>query len=118
MARAGLESDLVRRAAAGEYWRETFVGANGFDADGGEAVGAPVLEGFIDLVVRTGDGRLMIVDYKTDAVADGGYAAKDAFYRPQIEAYAKALHAATGTRPSAYLLYLQPEGAVCRQVIA
>ena len=57
LSRSALEAPIVVAAATGaEHWRELFVVAE---------VGTTVLEGYIDLLVRTPDG-LVIVDYKTD----------------------------------------------------
>ena len=68
LVRAGLETNSVRRAAITRHWRELYVAAPvNEDSD------APVIEGYIDLaVLESGsDGPgLIIVDYKTDAVAD------------------------------------------------
>ncbi len=49
--------------------------------------------GAVDLVaVDPGDGGLVVVDYKTDAVAPGaGVEERVARYRPQVAAYARAL---------------------------
>ena len=57
LCRSALAAPIVQQAAAGaEHWRELFVVAE---------LGHTVLEGYIDLLVRTPDG-LVIVDYKTD----------------------------------------------------
>ena len=50
--------------------------------------GAPVVEGYIDLAVLDDRGDspgLVIVDYKTDAVADDADRALDAFQRLETE---------------------------------
>ena len=53
------ERDASGPRAAGQYWRETYVAV---PLDG------ITLEGYVDLVYRDDDG-LVVVDYKTDAVA-------------------------------------------------
>ena len=100
LARAALDSALVRYAAAGTHWRETYAGT---------VIGDRVLEGVIDLLYRDDDGGLVIVDYKTDAIPVSALSAREAFYRPQIAAYAAALAAATG-EPVArgVLVFLSP----------
>jgi ATP-dependent exoDNAse (exonuclease V) beta subunit len=108
LAEAALLAPAVRRAAQRPHWRETYVGTN---------VAGRVLEGFIDLVYRDDDG-LVIVDYKTDAVATSqGLDARTLFYRPQLAAYAAALHAATG-QPVArcILVFLSPGHASERTI--
>ena len=49
-------ADRARRGRGAEHWRELFVVAE---------LGGTVLEGYVDLLVRTSTG-LVIVDYKTD----------------------------------------------------
>jgi ATP-dependent helicase/nuclease subunit A len=86
---------IVRTAAAGPHWRELFVAA---------PLGDRLLEGYVDLLVRTEAG-LAVVDYKTDArpPADGGV---DPHHRTQLAAYAHALEHALGEPVTqAYLLY-------------
>jgi ATP-dependent helicase/nuclease subunit A len=57
LARSALATPIVQSVVAGaEHWRELFVAA---------PIGDRVLEGYVDLLVRTADG-LVIVDYKTD----------------------------------------------------
>jgi ATP-dependent helicase/nuclease subunit A len=65
-----------------------------------------VVEGIIDrLVLERTDGRVTgaeIIDFKTDAVERGDGATLDArvaFYRPQIEAYRRAVAGMYGLRP-------------------
>ena len=83
LCRSALQAPIVRAAAAGaEHWRELFVVAE---------LGEQVLEGYIDLFVRTPDG-LVIVDYKTDQWRPGAdQAARIARYRHQLAAYGFAL---------------------------
>jgi ATP-dependent helicase/nuclease subunit A len=82
LARSALAAPLVRTATETEHHRELFVAAT---------VGDRVLEGYIDLLVRTPDGYL-IVDYKTDAWPTGAdRAERIGRYRRQLAAYALAL---------------------------
>ena len=102
LARSALSSDVVKRAAAREHWRESYVGT--VQPDG------TILEGFVDLIYREDDGRLVIVDYKTDAIPAAALDSRVAYYAPQLTAYATTL-------PNAgppVLLFLNPTGAVER----
>jgi ATP-dependent helicase/nuclease subunit A len=83
LSRSALTAPIVIAAAAGaEHWRELFVVA---------ALGDTVVEGYIDLLVRTADG-LVIVDYKTDQWTSGADAsARIARYRHQLAAYGLVL---------------------------
>jgi ATP-dependent helicase/nuclease subunit A len=84
LSRSALAAPIVRAAAAGaEHWRELFVVAE---------LGDTVIEGYIDLLVRTPDGGLVIVDYKTDQFAGGiDRTERMARYRIQLAAYGVAL---------------------------
>lgn len=82
LARSAIAAPVVQVAAATEHHRELFVAA---------PVGDRVLEGYVDLLVRTPAGFL-IVDYKTDAWRTGAdRAERVARYRRQLAAYALAL---------------------------
>lgn len=106
LARAALDSPIVRHAASRPHWRETYVGT---------IVGDRVLEGFIDLVYR--DDGLVIIDYKTDAVPAAALDQRAGFYRPQMAAYAAALAAATDEPVTrCVLVFLSPRGADERTV--
>jgi ATP-dependent helicase/nuclease subunit A len=63
LVQSALDSEVVRTAAASERWRETYVGCPMNDGT--------VLEGYIYLIYRVSSGRLVIVDYKTDAIPAG-----------------------------------------------
>lgn len=109
LVRSALASDLVQRAASRPHWRESYVGT--VEADD------TLLEGFVDLIYREDDGSVVIVDYKTDAVPSEAIPARVAYYRPQLDAYARTLSAAgVGDRPSVQLLLLHPEGATATTV--
>lgn len=62
----------------------------------GTLVDGIVVEGFIDLLYQDSDGRLVILDYKTDAVAAGGVDARFDRYRLQGDVYALLTGQATG----------------------
>jgi len=83
LARSALTTPVVRTVAGGaEHWRELFVVA---------PVGSRVLEGYVDLLVRTPSG-LVIVDYKTDQWSGPVQSAERVGrYRLQLAAYAAAL---------------------------
>ncbi len=85
LARSALESSTVR--AAEHYHREVYVAA---------PVGAHVLEGYVDLLVDTPEG-LVVVDYKTDTVrSEAEVDEKLAAYELQGAAYAVAVEEVTG----------------------
>jgi ATP-dependent helicase/nuclease subunit A len=87
LARSALSAPAVRAALSAEHHRELFVAA---------PIGDRVLEGYVDLLVRTDDGYV-IVDYKTDAWRPGtDRAERIARYRRQLAAYALALEHVTG----------------------
>ncbi|WP_410793389.1 UvrD-helicase domain-containing protein [Kribbella sp. C-35] len=104
LVRSALASDVVKRAAAREHWRESYVGT--VQPDG------TVLEGFVDLIYREDDGRLTIVDYKTDDIPAAALESRVAYYAPQLQAYAKIL---PNTGPPV-LLFLNPSAAVERSL--
>ena len=83
LARSALGTPIVRSVVAGaEHWRELFVAA---------PIGDRVLEGYVDLLVRTPDG-LVIVDYKTDQWSGPVQSAERVGrYRLQLAAYGAAL---------------------------
>jgi ATP-dependent exoDNAse (exonuclease V) beta subunit len=106
LARAALGSPAVREAVTCRRWRETFVATE---------VGDRTLEGYIDLLYRTGAG-LVVVDYKTaSSAADLDDRVRR--YRMQGGAYALAVQQATG-EPVARVVFvfLTPEGAVEREL--
>jgi ATP-dependent exoDNAse (exonuclease V) beta subunit len=102
LARSALASSVVQRAAMREHWRESYVGTAQPDGT--------ILEGFVDLIYREDDGRLVIVDYKTDAVPAAALDSRVTYYAPQLQAYATTIPNA-GTP---VLLFLHPAGAVER----
>ncbi len=104
LARAALSTDVAREAATSKHWRELFVAA---------PFGGRLLEGYIDLAYRGPEG-LVVVDWKTDVVADDDdIGAKLARYRVQGAAYAAALEAVTGeTVARMVFVFLNQAGAV------
>jgi ATP-dependent helicase/nuclease subunit A len=103
--RSALAAPLVKDALDGEHWREAIVGT--IDDEG-------ILEGIIDLLFRRPDGSLGVIDYKTDAVPDAALDARVSYYRPQLEAYRRAVAAATGVVPDTYLAFLAADGSPAR----
>jgi len=110
-ARAALGSASVRRAVrAGpeRRWREVYLAAE---------VGGALLEGFVDLLYEEEDA-LVVVDYKTDAVAGpDGVDRAVLRHRLQVGAYALLAERTTG-RPvrRGELVFASPEGLVERAV--
>jgi ATP-dependent exoDNAse (exonuclease V) beta subunit len=103
LARSVLATEVLRRAAAApRCWRELAVVT---EVDG------RLVEGFVDLVFERDDGRLVVVDYKTDLDV-----APDR-YRPQVAAYALAVARATGREVvEGWLVFAHPDGAVEHQL--
>jgi len=85
LVRSAAESDVVRRAVSGRFWREVPVAV---------LIEGSVLEGYVDLIYELDDG-LGIVDYKTDSVAASEVAERMEQYQVQGEAYRIALEQAT-----------------------
>jgi len=81
----------VRACAAGRALREVPFAVS---------VDGTVLEGFIDLVIETGDG-IEIVDWKTDQIEPEEVAERLREYETQAGLYVYGLEAATGRRVSA-----------------
>ena len=52
--------------------------------------GAHLVEGFVDLVFEE-DGQLVVVDYKSDAIADDQALAQAAHHAPQLQLYGRGL---------------------------
>ncbi len=102
-AAGALESVVIgeaRAAPRGKRWRELYVAAPA----GPSAVrvgGAPLVEGYVDLLFEDGRGELVVVDYKTDRATTPEAAAEvGARYRLQAGAYALAVGQVLG-RPVA-----------------
>ena len=109
---SALEAPIVAscRAEAGNarHWKELYVAA---------PVGDMTIEGYIDLLVETPDG-LVVVDYKTDAVRNvAEIDAKLARYELQGAAYALAVERTTGQDVvDVRFVFARPEGAIERSV--
>jgi ATP-dependent helicase/nuclease subunit A len=102
--KAALGSDLVRDVVGRPHWREVYVAA---------PVGSTLVEGFIDLLVDTPEG-LLIVDYKTDqARTDEAVDTAVARYRLQLATYALVLEESLG-QPVAGAALLFLSGGVAR----
>ncbi len=92
----------VVRAAGPDAHRELYVAA---------PVAGRTIEGFVDLLVPSPDGYL-VVDYKTDAITDPAARERKARdYAVQLAAYALALEAVTGEPVAAgVLVFADPGG--------
>jgi ATP-dependent exoDNAse (exonuclease V) beta subunit len=108
LVRSALRSSAVQLAATNPHHKELFVSA---------PVGARVIEGYIDLLVETPDG-LVVVDYKTDsATSDAEIDARFATYELQGASYATALEAATGQRVAEVrFVFCKASGAIERSI--
>jgi ATP-dependent exoDNAse (exonuclease V) beta subunit len=108
LVRSALAADAVQQAAQRAHHKELYVAA---------PVGGRVIEGYVDLLVETDDG-LVVVDYKTDSArSEAEIDAKLAAYELQGAAYAAALEAVTG-RPvvDCRFVFCRASGAVERSV--
>jgi ATP-dependent exoDNAse (exonuclease V) beta subunit len=96
-----LQSDVIKSALAGRYWREVpFVMAA---PDG-------LIEGAIDLVIEDTAGVVTVVDYKTDAVPPGSLPDLSAVYAPQLDSYVAVLRKRGVEQVSSQLLFLRAPG--------
>jgi ATP-dependent exoDNAse (exonuclease V) beta subunit len=93
-----LQSDVIKSALAGRYWREVPFVMTGPDG---------MVEGAIDLVIQDTAGNVTIIDYKTDAVTPGLRAELSAIYAPQMETYGSALKRLGVEHVSSRLLFLR-----------
>jgi len=98
---AALAAPVIRAAAARRHWREMFVAA--------PLSGHKAVEGFVDLVVQTEHG-LVIVDYKTDDISRATDVVD--LYATQVAAYALALEYVSGSSVAhCVLLFVGPDAA-------
>ena len=106
--RSALQAPIVSSCSAARHWKELFVAA---------PVGGVTIEGYVDLLVETADG-LVVVDYKTDSVRNVAEVdAKLERYSLQGAAYAAAVEAATGlTVVDVQFVFARPDGPVVRSV--
>ncbi|MGI9606571.1 MAG: UvrD-helicase domain-containing protein [Acidimicrobiales bacterium] len=105
---SALATPIVEACRDLPHWKELFVAA---------PVGSLTVEGYVDLLVDTPDG-LVVVDYKTDSVSSEAEVAKKlAGYEMQGAAYAVAIEAATGrTVVDVQFIFARAGGAVVRSV--
>lgn len=86
---AALQAPIVAACATARHWKELYVAT---------PIGSLTVEGYIDLLVETPDG-LVVVDYKTDSVPDEqAVETKVRQYRLQGAAYAVAVENATARK--------------------
>ena len=95
---AFFRSDLGRRLLAApqrerEYKFSLLLPAGDYypEAEAGEEI---LLQGVVDCWFREADGTITVVDFKTDRVTEQTVRARAESYRPQLEAYTRALAAA------------------------
>ncbi len=108
LARSALASDAVALAVANKHYKELFVAS---------PVADRVIEGYVDLLVDTPDG-LIVVDYKTDsATSEAEIDEKLATYELQGAAYAAAIETVTGREViDCRFVFCGTKGAIERSV--
>ncbi len=108
MVRSALRSHAVTLAARWPHHKELYVAA---------PVGDHLVEGYVDLLVETAEG-LVVVDYKTDTVrSDADVDRKLDSYELQAATYAEALEIATGLPViECRFVFCRPSGAIERAV--
>ena len=106
--RSALSADIVQACRTLPHHKELYVAA---------PVGELTVEGYVDLLVETADG-LVVVDYKTDSVSNEAEVdAKLAHYGLQGTAYALAIESATGLSVAdVQFIFARPEGPIVRSV--
>ncbi len=106
--RSALSTDIVDSCRTARHWKELFVTA---------PVGEITIEGYVDLLVETPDG-LVVVDYKTDAVrSERDIDAKLERYSLQGAAYAVAVEMATGMIVAdVQFVFAQASGPIVRSI--
>jgi ATP-dependent exoDNAse (exonuclease V) beta subunit len=83
---------------------------NGMDAATGQRTPAEIVEGVIDLAIRTDTGWT-IIDYKSDAAGAAGPAQRRARYRAQVALYAAAWERITGEAVTRRIVFYTADGA-------
>ncbi len=107
LVRSALGADIVRTAAGADHWRELYLAA---------PVDGVLLEGYLDLLVRTPEG-LVVADYKTGATSAEDADRRLAGYRTQGAAYALLVEAALGEPVARVVfLFLHDDGVVERDL--
>ncbi|MEI7547369.1 MAG: 3'-5' exonuclease, partial [Actinomycetota bacterium] len=111
LAASALKAPIVAAGVHGSHWRELFVAAR---------IGNTVVEGYIDLLVHDPTRGLVVVDYKTDQVAEGpDRDTRIRRYGVQLAAYAVALEQLLGrTIAAGVLVMCRPEGSAHQVEIA
>jgi len=108
LTRSALAAPIVRSAVDREHHRELFVAAT---------TGDRLLEGYIDLLIRTDDGYV-IVDYKTDDWSDRSRRhERIARYRRQLAAYGVALERVIGEPVVGGMLVRCIDGAPGEEIV-
>ena len=109
LVQAALGSSAVALAGTHPHFKELFVTA---------PLGDRTIEGYVDLLVDTPDG-LIVVDYKTDSVrSDDDVDAKLGVYELQAAAYAVALEEVTGQNViDCRFVFCTSAGAIERSVV-
>lgn len=74
-----------------------------------------IIEGSIDLIAEHEDGRLWVVDWKTDDVSGSELDRRFESYRFQADTYRRAVSAATGRSPERVVFYFLRSGE-CREL--
>ncbi|NNF63398.1 MAG: hypothetical protein HKN07_03990, partial [Acidimicrobiia bacterium] len=107
-AMSALEAPIVASCRTARHWKELYVAA---------PVGARTIEGYVDLLVESPDG-LVIVDYKTDSVSsETEIDEKLEGYARQGAAYACALAESTGLEiADVQFVFAGPKGVTVRSV--
>ncbi len=107
--RSALSADIVKACTQHRHYKELYVAA---------PVGSITVEGYVDLLVETPDG-LVVVDYKTDSVnSEADVDKKLAHYALQGTAYALAIEAATGMSVvDVQFIFAKPGGPIVRSVV-
>ncbi len=108
MVRSALASEALSLATVHAHHQELYVAA---------PVGDQVVEGYVDLLIETPDG-LVIVDYKTDHASSATEIdTKMAAYERQGAAYALVLESVTGSPVTdCRFVFCRPRGAIERHV--
>ena len=106
--RSALAAPIVQTCRTNRHHKELFVAA---------PIGSVTIEGYVDLLVDTPDG-LIVVDYKTDSIrSEADVDAKLDQYAIQGAAYAVAVETATGQPVvDVRFVFTRPDGPIERPV--
>jgi ATP-dependent exoDNAse (exonuclease V) beta subunit len=78
--------------------------------------GGRLIHGKIDVLFKE-DGGIIVLDFKTDRVSSKETKARAEYYRPQGEAYARAVKIASGSVPAEVVfIFLSTAGAVAKRL--